>query len=149
MGLEALAIGSFIGSVGSGVASAMQQKEAAKDQKRAMRVEQAIQQEQNRKAAIQTLREARIRSAMVAASAQNTGARGSGAAGAMGSIQTMAGSAIGQQGMQAQGARNISQFNQSAANAQARAGAFGAASDIFAKGTSFFSQGIFNQTPGQ
>lgn len=147
--MEALAIGSFIGSVGSGIASAMQQKEAAREQKKAMRVEQAIQQEQNRKAAIQTLREARIRSAMVAASAQNTGARGSGAAGAMGSIQNMAGSAIGQQGMQAQASRNISQFNQRAANAQTKAGLFGAASDIFAQGTGFFSQGVYNQKAPQ
>lgn len=143
--MEALAVASFVGSVGSGVASAMQQKNAAQEQKRAARVEQALQQEQNRKAAIQTLREARIRSAMIATSAQNTGATGSGSAGAMGSIQSMVGSAIGQQGMQAQASRNISQFNQRAANAQTKAGLFGAASDIFAQGTGFFSQGVYNK----
>lgn len=143
--MEGLAIASFVSSAGSGVASAMQQKEAAKEQKRAARVEQAIQQEQNRKAAIQTIREARIRSAMVAASSQNAGAMGSGAAGAMGSIQSMAGSAVGFQGMQAQASRNISQFNQRAADAQTKAGLFGAASDIFAQGSGFFSQGIYNK----
>lgn len=147
--MEALAVASFISSVGTGVASAMQQKDAAREQKKAMRAELAMQTEQNRKAAIQTLRESRIRSAMIQASAQNTGAMGSGAAGARGSVQSMAGSAIGFQGMQAQSARNISGFAQSAANAQSKAALYGTASDLFSKGTGFFSQGIFNQTPGQ
>jgi hypothetical protein len=145
--MEGLAIASFIASVGSGVASAMEQKDAAREQKKAMRAETAMQQEQNRKSAMQTLREARIRSAMVAASAQNTGATGSGASGAMGSIRTMAGSSIGFQNMQAQTAKNISQFNQNAMNSQSRAATLGTASELFSKGTGFFSQGIFNRTP--
>jgi len=147
--MEGLAIASFISSVGSGVASAMEAKDAAREQKKAMRAENAMQQEQNRKAAMQTLREARIRGAMMQASAVNTGAIGSGLSGGLGSIQTMAGSSIGMQGMQAQTAKNVSQFNQRAANAASRAGTFGTASELFAKGTGFFSQGIFNQNPNR
>lgn len=148
MGLEALAVSAFVASVGTGVASAMEQKDAARQQKKAMRAETAMQTEQNRRAAIQTLREARIRSAMIQASAQNTGAMGSGAAGAMGSIQSMAGGAVGFQGMQAQASKNISQFNQRASDAMSRANMFGAASQLFGQASSFASSGIFNQTPG-
>lgn len=131
MGIEAAIIGSIVGQVGSGIMAAREAKQAAQEQRRAQRVETAIQMEQNRKSAIQAIREARIRSAMVQQSAVTTGAQGSGQAGAMGSIASQAGSAIGFQGMQQQAAMNQSQFLARASRAQSRAGQFGAASDIF------------------
>ena len=97
-------IASLVGSVGSQVMAAKEAKDAAKEQRRAQKVETAIQMEQNRKSAVQAIREARIRSAMVQQSATNTGAMGSGQAGAIGSIQSQAGAALGFQGMQQQAA---------------------------------------------
>ena len=129
MGIEVAAL---IGlNVGSQIMAAREAKDAAKEQRRAQKVENAIQMEQNRKSAVQAIREARIRSAMVQQSATNTGAMGSGQAGAIGSIQSQAGAALGFQGMQRQGALNQSQFLANASRAQGRAGQFGAAANLF------------------
>ena len=122
---------------GSQVLAAKEAKQAAQEQRRAQKVETAIQMEQNKKNAVQAMREARIRSAMVQQSAVSTGAQGSGQAGAMGSIRSQAGAAIGFQGMQQQAALNQSQFLANASRAQSRAGQFGAASDIFGNLASF------------
>lgn len=136
MGIEV--IGALVGAqVGSQVLAAKEAKQAAQEQRRAQKVETAIQMEQNKKNAVQAMREARIRSAMVQQSAVSSGAMGSGQAGAMGSIRSQAGAAIGFQGMQQQAALNQSQFLANASRAQSRAGQFGAAADIFGNLASF------------
>ena len=136
MGIEV--IGALVGAqVGSQVLAAKEAREAAQQQRKAQKVETAIQMEQNKKNAVQAMREARIRSAMVQQSAVSSGAMGSGQAGAMGSIRSQAGAAIGFQGMQQQAALNQSQFLANASRAQSRAGTYGAAADIFGNLASF------------
>jgi len=115
------------------VSTAMQineMKDARKEALRAQQAEREVQREQNRRAVVNTLRKARIQRAMVQQSASNTGAMGSGQAGAIGSIASQAGSSIGFQGMQQQAASNISMFNKRASAAESRAGTFGALSDL-------------------
>jgi len=137
MGIESLIVASIGASVGSQILAANEAKQAANQQRKAQKVETAIQIEQNKKNAVQAMRESRIRSAMVQQSAASTGARGSGESGALGSIASQAGAAIGFQGMQQQAALNQSQFLANASRAQSRAGQFGAASDIFGQLASF------------
>lgn len=131
MGVEAAIITALVAQTGSQIMAANEAREAAQQQRKAQKVETAIQMEQNKKNAIQAMREARIRSAMVQQSAVSTGATGSGQAGAMGSIRSQAGAAIGFQGMQQQAALNQSQFLANASRAQSKAGTFAAAGDIF------------------
>lgn len=137
MGIETLIVGSLVASAASGVMASKEASSAAKEQRKAQKAETAIQIEQNKKAAIQGMREARIRSAMVQQSAANTGAKGSGESGALGSIASQAGAAIGFQGMQQQAAMNQSQFMANASRAQSRAGNWGAASDLFGTAANF------------
>lgn len=137
MGVEAAIITALVAQTGSQIMAAKEAREAAQQQRKAQKVETAIQMEQNKKNAIQAMREARIRSAMVQQSAVSSGAMGSGQAGAMGSIRSQAGAAIGFQGMQQQAALNQSQFLANASRAQSRADQFGAAADIFGNLASF------------
>jgi hypothetical protein len=146
MGIEAFIVGSLVASTGSQIMAANEAKQAAQQQRKAQKVETAIQMEQNKKNAVQAMREARIRSAMVQQSAMNTGATGSGQAGTMGSIRSQAGAAIGFQGMQQQAALNQSQFLANASRAQSRAGQFGAAADLFGQLASFGLQAKQGET---
>ncbi len=128
------AIGTTVGS------TAMQVKESQDARQQALKAQQAereIQREQNRRAVVNTLRKARIQRAMVQQSALNTGATGSGQAGAIGSIGSQTASSVGFQGMQQQAATNISQFNKRASAAESRAGAYGALSDLSQKAFTF------------
>lgn len=145
--MEAAMIASAVISVSSGIGQAMQQRQAAQDMKKARRAETAMQVEQNRRAAVSTLREARIRRAAIMASSENAGTRGaSGESGAVGSIGSMAGSALGFQRMQSQNATNISRFAQRAADSQSKADTFAAVGNLADKAFSFSSSSIFNST---
>ena len=139
--MEALMVAAIGTTVGS---TAMQVKESRDARQQALKAQQAereVQREQNRRAVVNTLRKARIQRAMVQQSALNTGATGSGQAGAIGSIGSQTASSVGFQGMQQQAATNISQFNKRASAAESRAGAYGALSDLAGK-TFTFAQGF-------
>lgn len=129
-----MAISAGVGAT-STIMQANAQKEARKEALRAQQATQEMEREQNRKAVINTLRQARIKRAMVTQSATNAGATGSGQAGALGSISTQAAGSIGMQGMQQQTAMNVSQFNRRAARAEGQADLFGSirglSGDIF------------------
>lgn len=124
-------------SVASGAMAAKEQKEAVKYQKKAQRQQTGIEVEKNRRAAVMAMREARIRSAVIAQTAQNAGAKGSGQAGAQGSISSQAGSAVGFQRVQQQAAINTSNFLAEASRAQGKALGWGAAQEGFATASSF------------
>lgn len=135
--MEALMVAAIGTTVGS---TAMQVKESQDARQQALKAQQAereVQREQNRRAVVNTLRKARIQRAMVQQSALNTGATGSGQAGAIGSIGSQTASSVGFQGMQQQAATNISQFNKRASAAESRAGAYGALSDLSQKAFTF------------
>jgi hypothetical protein len=135
--MEALMVAAIGTTVGS---TAMQVKESQDARQQALKAQQAereIQREQNRRAVVNTLRKARIQRAMAQQSALNTGATGSGQAGAIGSIGSQTASSVGFQGMQQQAATNISQFNKRASAAESRAGAYGALSDLSQKAFTF------------
>lgn len=142
--MEAAMIVMAVASVGSAIGSGMQQKQAAQDQKKAGRLEIAMQAEQNKKSAISSLREARIRRASIQALAENTGSKGSGEQGAVGSIGSMAGAAYGYQQMQAQNARNIGRLNQRSADSMSKANAFESAGKISDMAFNWSSKGVGN-----
>ncbi len=124
-------------SVVSGGVQAKQQQQAIKDEKKARRQQTGIQIEENRRNAINTMREARIKAATVAMAAQNTGSKGSGASGAIGSIGSQAAASIGFQNMQKQANLNTSQFLADSSRAQGKAAAWGAASQAFGQASTF------------
>lgn len=124
----------------SGVGQAMQQKQAVQEQRRAQRATTAMEAERNKKAAIQTLRQARIQRAAMQVQAENSGAKGSGVAGAVGSIASQAGASIGFQNMQAQGAKNVSLFLDRGARSESKAATFGSAKGTFSDIFSYASQ---------
>lgn len=130
-----------VGQLVTGVGAGMQQKQAVQDQRRAQRQQTAMEVERNKKAAIQTIREARIRRAMIEASAVNTGARGSGEQGSIASIQSQAGASVGFQRQQAQNAVNITNFLDRSASSQSKAATYGAASNQFSN-LFAFGQGL-------
>jgi hypothetical protein len=121
----------------AGGVQAKQQQQAIKDEKKARRQQTGIQMEENRRNAVNTMREARIKAATIAAAAQNTGATGSGESGAIGSIRSQAGASIGFQNMQKQANLNTSQFLADSSRAQGKAAAWGAASQAFGQASSF------------
>lgn len=120
-------------SVLSGVLQAKAENKAAKEQRKAQKLQTAIEAEQNRKAAVQTLRESRIKAAMIAQSAQNTGALGSGEEGALGSIQSQTASSIGFQRQKTSAAEGQTYLLGRASRAQSQAGMFQAGGNVFDK----------------
>ena len=132
--------GAVLGIAGAGV-QAYGQKQAAEDARKANKQRSAIEEVHNRKAAVNTLRKARIARATMLASATNTGAKGSGEQGALGSIQTQTASSLGFQNVNAQSSRNISRTLNSQTKAEELAGLGGAISgvgkDIFGYSSGF------------
>jgi hypothetical protein len=122
----------------SGGVQAKQQQQAIKDEKKARRQQTGIQLEENRRTAINTMREARIKSATIQAMAQNTGAKGTGELGSIASIKSQESSSIGFQNMQKQANLNTSQFLADSARAQGKGLAWGAASQAFGQASNIF-----------
>lgn len=134
MGLETAAVVGLAFTAASTIStgvSYMEQKDAMKEQKKAQRAETAMQLEENKRAARQVRREQRIKAAAIEQAAQNTGAKGSGLEGAVGSIGSQAASNIGFQGVRSGAAQAISNFNQRAADAEGNALLAGAVGGIF------------------
>ena len=135
--MEALMVAAIGTTVGSTAMQVVESRDARQQALKAQQAEREVQREQNRRAVINTLRKSRIQRAMVQQSAQNVGAMGTGAMGAMESIGSQTASSVGFQGMQQQAATNISQFNKRASAAESRAGAYGALSDLSQKAFGF------------
>lgn len=121
--------GAVLGLVGTGM-QAHGQKEAAQDAKRANRQKSAIEAVHSQKAAVRTLQMARIKRAAIQASAANTGARGSGEQGAIGSIATQTGASLGFQNVNTQSSKNITRTLNNQTSAEELAGLGGSARDL-------------------
>ena len=128
MGLEVIAIGLAVaGTVGS----AIQGRKAEKAQKRARQLQERQEKLKQRREELRARREARIEQARIAQAGANVGASGSSAVvGGVASLQSQLSSNLSFLNESGNLAQQQSRFLQKAANAQARAGEFGAVANL-------------------
>lgn len=122
MGLDPFTIAGVVSLTAGAVYSADQQQQAAGEQKKSRREQQAIQAAQRAQERRQQIREERVRRARIIQASENSGVTGSaGELGALGSLSTQLQGNIGfSRGMQ-RSADAISNFQQNAQDAMDRA----------------------------
>lgn len=140
MGLEVLATAG--GVAVSGGAEIMAQRDAAKEQRKARKVEQRLQRAKAARERRAQIRQAQQAQAQIEAGAVATGTQQtSAAAGGVGSVQTQLASNLSFLNQSEQAAKQISIFQQEAADDLTRAEVYGAAKNLTMQSASLFGSG--------
>lgn len=140
MGLEVLATAG--GVAVSGGAEIMAQRDAAKERRKARKVEQRLQRAKAARERRAQIRQAQQAQAQIEAGAVATGTQQtSAAAGGVGSVQTQLASNLSFLNQSEQAAKQISIFQQEAADDLTRAEVYGAAKNLTMQSASLFGSG--------
>lgn len=152
MGTEVAIAGLIVSALATG-ASMQQQRKAAKEQKKANKIQTNRELAADAENIRQQVREERIRKAQILQGAENSGTSGSsGTTTAVGALQTETGGNIANIRSDQRAAMSVANRMQSAADAKARANTFASVADLAMTGAnaanSFFSPEPQAKVPG-